>query len=105
MSLQLSELTGKSHIVAQNLANEAVINISEAIETNINIEVKASQVNLDNELEHVSHALSNDKSVFQLKNDNEHHLVINSTGQKGVRLGKKSWMDIMRQTINFNDKS
>ncbi|XP_034479351.1 protein FAM185A [Drosophila innubila] len=105
LSLQLSELTGKSQIVAQNLANEAVINISEAIETNINIEVKASQVNLDNELEHVSHALSNDKSIFQLKNNNEHQLLISSTGKSGVRLGKQSWMDIMRQTININDKS
>ncbi|KAL7737763.1 hypothetical protein ACLKA6_006153 [Drosophila palustris] len=105
MSLQLSELTGKSRIAAHNLAQEAVINISEAIETSINIEVQASQVNLDNGLDHVSHALSNDKSMFQLNNDNEHHLVICSTGKNGVRLGKQSWMDIMRQTMNFNDKS
>jgi len=105
MNLQLSELIGKSQIVAQNLTNEAVINISEAIETNTNIEVKASQVNLDSDLEHVSHALSNDKSIFQLKNANDHHLVISSTGENGVRLGKQSWMDIMRQTIKLDDKS
>lgn len=105
INLQLSELIGKSQIVAQNLTNEAVINISEAIETNTNIEVKASQVNLDSDLEHVSHALSNDKSIFQLKNANDHHLVISCTGENGVRLGKQSWMDIMRQTIKLDDKS
>ncbi|KAH8306900.1 hypothetical protein KR044_000539 [Drosophila immigrans] len=105
MSLQLSELIGKSQIVAQNLENEAVINISEAIESNINIEVKAAAVTLGNELVHVAHALSNDKTTFQLSGGNEHHLIVSSTGANGVRLGKQSWSDLMRQTINLQNKS
>ncbi|KAH8397301.1 hypothetical protein KR215_011923 [Drosophila sulfurigaster] len=105
LSLQLSELIGKSQIVAHNLANEAVIKISEAIESTINIEVKAAVVKLDNELEHVAHALSNDKSTFQLSGAKEHHLIVSSTGSNGVRLGKQSWLDLMRQTINSNEKS
>ncbi|XP_030557105.1 protein FAM185A [Drosophila novamexicana] len=102
MNLQLSELNGKSEIVAQNLIDEAIINISEAIE-NITIEVKASQVNLNNELEHVSHALSEDKSKFLLNNGKEHHLVISSTGENGVRLGKQSWTDSLRQKIKLGE--
>ncbi|EDW08988.2 uncharacterized protein Dmoj_GI19267 [Drosophila mojavensis] len=101
MNLQLSELNGKSEIVAQNLIDEAIINISEAIE-NINIEVKASQVNLNNELDHVSHALSEDKSKFLLNNENDHHLVISTTGENGVRLGKQSWTDMLRQKMKSN---
>ncbi|KAH8370669.1 hypothetical protein KR093_004609, partial [Drosophila rubida] len=95
MSLQLSELIGNSQIVAQNLENEAVINISESIESKINIEVNAVEVNLDNNMEHVAHALSDDKSTFQLISDNEDHLIVSSTGLNGVRLGKQSWSDLM----------
>ncbi|EDW02301.1 GH21917 [Drosophila grimshawi] len=104
LNLQLSKLNGKSQIVAQNLEDEAIINISEAIE-NININVQACQVSLNYELEHVSHALSEDKSKFQLTNANEHHLVISSTGENGVRLGKQSWMDTMRQKMNLGDEA
>ncbi|XP_030376622.1 uncharacterized protein LOC115625617 [Scaptodrosophila lebanonensis] len=105
MNLQLSEVVGRSQIVAQDLDNEAVINISESIEQNTKVEVNACVVNLDDSLDHVAHALSEDKSTFLLNNVNtEHaHLLINSTGDKGVRIGKQSWADILRQKIKVTD--
>ncbi|XP_022223676.2 uncharacterized protein LOC111074961 [Drosophila obscura] len=100
LNLQLSELIGQCRIQADNLENDAVIHISESIEKELNIEVTASEVRLDDELEHVAHALSEDKSTFSLSNENQHQrLIVKSTGEKGVRLGKQSWSDMMRQKL------
>ncbi|ALC41541.1 CG8187 [Drosophila busckii] len=101
IQLQLSELMGKSSINVENLKNEAIINISEAIENSTNIAVKACQVSLASELEHVSHALNADKNAFELNNEHQHHLHVCSTGEHGVRLGKQSWTDIMRETMKI----
>ncbi|KAH8394791.1 hypothetical protein KR222_006030 [Zaprionus bogoriensis] len=100
MFLQLSELNGSSEIIAQNQETEAVINISEDIEKNTSIQVDASQVNLDNALEHVSQSLNGDKSKFQLSNANENQLVVKSSGTNGVRLGKQSWGEMMFGAIS-----
>lgn len=99
LNLQLSELEGHSKIEANNLQDDAVINISQTIEQDLNIEISASKVSLEKELEHVMHALSEDKNKFLLSNVNKHRLLINSTGEKGVRLGKQSWSDMMRQKL------
>ncbi|XP_001361357.3 uncharacterized protein [Drosophila pseudoobscura] len=101
LNLQLSELMGQCSISADNLESDAVIHISDSIEKELNIEVTtASEVRLDDELAHVSHALSEDKSKFLLSNENQHHrLIVNSTGEKGVRLGKQSWSDMMRRKL------
>ncbi|XP_034650430.1 uncharacterized protein LOC117889973 [Drosophila subobscura] len=100
LNLQLSELMGQCSILADNLENDAVIHISESIENESNIDVTASEVRLDEELEHVAHALSEDKSKFVLSNVNKHQrLTVRSTGEKGVRLGKQSWSDMMRQKL------
>ncbi|EDV37979.1 uncharacterized protein Dana_GF13727 [Drosophila ananassae] len=99
LNLQLSELEGHSKIEANNLKDDAVINISQTIEQDLNIEISASKVSLEKELEHVMHALSEDKNKFLLSNVNKHRLLINSTGEKGVRLGKQSWSDMMRQKL------
>lgn len=99
LNLQLSELVGHNNIDAQNLADEAIIYISQTIEQDLNIDVGASKVSLDAELEHLAHALNEDKSRFLLSNENKHHLMVSSTGQNGVRLGKQSWSDMMRQKL------
>ncbi|XP_020806653.1 protein FAM185A [Drosophila serrata] len=99
LNIQLSELVGHNKIDAQNLTDEAVIYISQTIEQDLNIDVGASVVSLDTELEHLAHALSKDKSRFLLSNENQHKLMVSSTGQKGVRLGKQSWSDMMRQKL------
>ncbi|XP_017024884.1 protein FAM185A [Drosophila kikkawai] len=99
LNIQLSELVGHNKIDAQNLTDEAVIYISQTIEQDLNIDVGASNISLDTELEHLTHALSEDKSRFLLRNENNHKLMVSSQGQKGVRLGKQSWSDMMRQKL------
>ncbi|KAI8040085.1 uncharacterized protein LOC128254184 [Drosophila gunungcola] len=99
LNLQLSELVGHNKIDAQNLKDEAIIHISQAIEQDLHIEVTAAEVKLETELEHVAHALNEDKSKFLLNKSNTHRLQVSSTGDKGVRLGKQSWSDMMRQKL------
>ncbi|KAH8300666.1 hypothetical protein KR018_006205 [Drosophila ironensis] len=99
LNLQLSELEGHSQIEADNLQDEAVVHISQAIEQELNIEVSACKVSLADELGHVAHALNEDKNKFHLRNEKKGRLLINSTGDKGVRLGKQSWSDMMRQKL------
>ncbi|XP_016972432.1 uncharacterized protein LOC108039841 [Drosophila rhopaloa] len=99
LNVQLSELVGHNKIDAHNLEDEAIIHISQAIEQDLHIEVTASEVKLETELEHVAHALNEEKSKFLLNNSNTHRLQVSSTGGKGVRLGKQSWSDMMRQKL------
>lgn len=90
---------GSNKIDAENLLEEAIIHISQAIEQNLHIEVTAPEVKLENELEHVAHALNESKNKFVLSNPNTNRLEVSSTGDKGVRLGKQSWSDMMRNKL------
>nr|XP_016941236.1 uncharacterized protein LOC108018228 [Drosophila suzukii] len=99
LNVQLSELVGHNKIDAHNLEEEAIIHISQAIEQDLHIEVTAPEVKLETELEHVAHALNEDKNKFLLSNSNTNRLQVSSTGGKGVRLGKQSWSDMMRQKL------
>ncbi|XP_017061898.1 uncharacterized protein LOC108101873 [Drosophila ficusphila] len=99
LNVQLSELVGHNKIDAQNLKDEAVIHISQAIEQDLHIEVSASEVKLEAELEHVAHALNETKNKLLLGSSNTDRLQVCSTGGKGVRLGKQSWSDMMRQKL------
>ncbi|XP_033151948.1 uncharacterized protein LOC117135665 [Drosophila mauritiana] len=99
LNVQLSELVGNNKIDAENLLEEAIIHISQAIEQNLHIEVTAPEVKLENELEHVAHALNESKNKFVLSNPNTNRLEVSSTGNKGVRLGKQSWSDMMRNKL------
>ncbi|EDW85675.2 uncharacterized protein Dwil_GK23203 [Drosophila willistoni] len=105
LSVQLSELMGENKIVADNLVNEAVIHISQVIEQDIHIDVRAPVIKLNDELKHVSHALNEDSSQFLLKNENSHQLLVIGTSEKGVRLGKQSWSDMMRQKLEALENS
>lgn len=98
--LQLSELNGRNEINIENQEKESVINITEEIEKNTQIQVDAGVVCLEKELEHVSSSLSQDRSKFQLSNQSENQLVISSKGKNGVRLGKMSWSDMMFEAFN-----
>lgn len=98
--LQLSELNGRSEINVENQEKESIINITEDIEKNTDIQIEAGVVCLDKELEHVSNALNEDKSKFSISNPSEHQLVVSSKGKNGVRLGKMSWSDVMFQAFS-----
>jgi len=76
LNVQLSELVGHNKIDAHNLEEEAIIHISQAIEQDLHIEVTAPEVKLDTELEHVAHALNEDKNKFLLSNSNTNRLQV-----------------------------
>ncbi|XP_016992787.2 protein FAM185A [Drosophila takahashii] len=97
LNIQLSELVGHNKIDAENLKEEAIIHISQAIEQDLHIEVTASEVKLETELEHVAHALNEEKNQFLLSNSNTNRLQVSSTSR--VRLGQQSWSDMMRQKL------
>uniref|UniRef100_W8B723 Protein FAM185A n=1 Tax=Ceratitis capitata TaxID=7213 RepID=W8B723_CERCA len=101
LSLQISELTGNSVINAKEV-EQALINISEQIEEQSNIEVTSRAVVLDDSLSHLQSCITDDNTIFLLKPENtSSNLIVNSNGK--VQLGKLSWIGSVYAQLNKSD--
>lgn len=88
------------NVVKANGIEQAVINISECIEEQSNIEVTSRAVVLDGSLSHLKDCVINKDTLFRNpKTTNAlSNLIVNSTG--AVKLGKLSWMESLRGQLN-----
>ncbi|XP_011214334.2 protein FAM185A [Bactrocera dorsalis] len=99
LNLQLSELAGEN-VVKANGIEQAIINISECIEEQSNIEVTSRAVVLDGSLSYLKDCVINNDTLFRnSKSTNAlSNLTVNSSGE--VKLGKLSWMESVRGQLD-----
>ncbi|XP_011188622.1 protein FAM185A [Zeugodacus cucurbitae] len=102
LNLQLSELAGEN-VVKANGIEQAIINISECIEEQSNIEVTSRAVVLDGSLSHLEDCVINNHTLFRnSKSTNaSSNLIVHSSGE--VKLGKLSWMDSLREQLDRSE--
>lgn len=102
LNLQLSELAGEN-VVKANGIEQAIINISECIEEQSNIEVRSRAVVLDGSLSHLKDCVINNDTLFRnSKSTNAlSNLIVNSSGE--VKLGKLSWMESLRGQLDKSE--
>uniref|UniRef100_A0A1A9W9P8 Adhesin domain-containing protein n=1 Tax=Glossina brevipalpis TaxID=37001 RepID=A0A1A9W9P8_9MUSC len=97
MNIQLSELCGDNVIRTENMES-AVVNISDVIENNANIEAciqnDVSIISLDDSLRHLTPGLNENKQNFKWNSEKSAETILKIYCKNEVTLGKSSWMDM-----------
>lgn len=102
LRFQLTEVYGDSCIVAMGNPEELLLNMSEFVLENTELEMVAGEILLSNSVEHLSEALL-EKGIFRLAHpnlqDSEDKLSVSTDGT--MQLGKMSWADTLRLKMNL----
>ncbi|KAI9583488.1 uncharacterized protein LOC119636055 [Glossina fuscipes] len=97
MNIQLSELSGDNVIRTENMES-AIVNISETIENNANIEANiendVNTINLDDSLRHLTPGLNENKQNFKWNSETSREAILKIYCKNEVTLGKSSWMEM-----------
>lgn len=105
LRFQLTEVYGDSCIVAMNGPEELILNMSEFVLENTELEMVAEQVLLDDSVEYLREAIL-EKGIFRLEHPNlegrDDKLSVSSDGM--VKLGKMSWADTIRLKMNLKEE-
>lgn len=106
LRFQLTEVYGDSCIVAMNKPEELVLNMSEFVLENTELEMVAEQVLLDESVEYLRDGVL-ENGIFRLEHPNlecsEDKLSVSCDGM--IRLGKMSWADTIRLKMNLKNEN